>query len=223
MNTIIDNKKYILIRNCNSNIIETILNTRFISLNYMYSINRSNWVELWSNKIDNIEYQLTHIADKYKLIRNSIWYYIGMAETAISYISNTFNENKMYVNNYLVISHERIIDDNFNNPQNIIIDYKSRDISEYLKYIFINDEYDYREIDLFFKKLKLNKFLYQLVYGRMFFITFYFDMYDEIINNNIPENKIKKIITKTSDYEDYLKNIYNIIKKYADIQEINWV
>lgn len=223
LSTIINNKKYVLIRKMESNVIEVIKNAKYITLNCIFSINRTNWVELWSKKIDYIEYQLVHVSNKYRLITNSIWYYIGMTETAISYINNTFNENPHSVNKYITISHERIIKDSFNNPQNIIIDYKSRDISEYLKYIFINDCYDYNEIKLFLKDLKLNKFLYQLIYGRMFFPTFYFDVYDKIIDNSISEYKIKKIIVRSNDYEKYLKNIYNIINSFVNIKEIDWI
>ena len=137
--------------------------------------------------------------------------------------NNVFNENQQNINNYLVISHERILNNYFNNPQNIIIDYRSRDIAEYLKYIFINDTYDYNNIEKFFKKIKLNKFLYQLIYARMLFPTFYFDAYDNIINNNISEMEIKKIIAKSSDYEDYVKNIYSIINSFVSIPEVSWI
>ena len=50
-------------------------NQRNINLNILL---RNNWYYLWSNKIDNIEYSINHLMHKYKLLYNSIYYYIGL-------------------------------------------------------------------------------------------------------------------------------------------------
>lgn len=218
--TTINNKNYILVKkNKPMGILNSILNAKRIDMIYNYSgsINRSNWGFLWCKKVDYIEYELLHINNKYKIITNSIWYYIGMAETAISYIYD--NDS----NNDLVISHKRICKDNFNNPNNIIIDNRSRDISEYLKYIFFNNNYDYTKIKELLSKINGNYSFYRLMYGRMFFPTFYFDIYDEIINERENEEKLKKVINRFQEYEDYLKNIYKIIIEFIDIPEITWI
>ena len=80
-----------------------------------------------------------------------------------------------------LLCHFSIIVNNFNNPLNIIVDYRSRDISEYLKYVFFAKDYDYIKIKKFLMELKLNEFELQLVYGRMLFPTFYFDVYDDVL------------------------------------------
>lgn len=219
--TIINNRKYILIEKSNirkNNFIEKI-EKEYITLDNL-EIDHSNWVYLWSRKVDNIEYQMNHIENKFPILSSSINYYIGMAETAIMYVKTSL-DNTYY--NEKTISHIRYLKENFNNPQNIIIDYKSRDISEYLKYIFFTEEYSYDEIQEIFTKLELDEISLRLIYGRLFFPTFYFDVYDKIINNLIDENEIINIINKSEEYEDYLEKIYIIICNKKKIPKVTWI
>ena len=188
--------------------------------NYDTVNNQLNWGELWSRKIDNIEYQLHHIEIKYPIIKKSIDYYIGMTESAISYINGMDLSNSSL--EVKVITHSRIYEDNINDPQNIVIDYRSRDIAEYLKYIFINDTYDYSKIRNSLNSLDFSKFLWQLVYARMFFPNFYFDKYDSIIINEMKEDSLITIINKIEEYEVYLDNIYDIICEQKKIPKIIW-
>lgn len=64
-----------------------------------------------------------------------------------------------------------------------------------------------------------------LLFSRLLFPTFYFDMYDEIINNSFNEERIIKIIDKTYEYEDVLFNIYKFIvyEKKIQLEPIEWI
>ena len=42
-------------------------------------LNRSNWGELWSKKIDYFEEQISQVGKNYPLVRESINYFIGLA------------------------------------------------------------------------------------------------------------------------------------------------
>ena len=187
------------------------------------NIDRTNWVEMWSKKIDYIEYQLLHIESKYPIISKSINYYIGMTETAISYLNNNFS----LVNNdnvKCVISHKRVVKNNFNNPMNIVVDYFARDVAEYLKYIFIRDEYNYSDIDNFFKRCNLSEGDAKLIYARLMYPSYYFDLYDRVINGNDDEKKILLLISRCLEYEEYVKNIYNmLINGYSNIFAAEWI
>jgi hypothetical protein len=186
------------------------------------SINRTDWVKMWTKKIDYVEYQLLHIENKYPLISKSINYYIGMTETAISYLTdNTINKNETNV----VISHKRVVtEDNFNNPMNIIVDYFARDISEYLKYIFIKDDYNYADIILFLNKCDFSESDGKLIYARLMYPSHYFDLYDRIISGNDDEKKILSLISRSVEYEKYVKNIYAILtKNYSNIFTTEWI
>lgn len=191
-----------------------------INFNEYKSINKSNWIILWAKKIDYIEYQMFHIEGKYKSLQKSVNYYIGMCELAISYINDIGGQNEA-IKEELVISHRRIKCDYFNNPLNIIIDYKSRDIAEYLKYLFVKNIYDYYKIKEMLLSLRLNNISCRLIYGRMFFITFYFDLYDNILNGESEEKEIDNITNRVEEYEDYIRNIYSILNEIYKIPEIS--
>lgn len=224
--TQVKNQPYILIKKTATKMaVEDVIKKPsyiFTSKHLYKNINRSNWVFLWSEKIDYIEYQLMHLDKEYPLLRNSVNYFIGMAENAISYVYNTYYSLQPK-SDHLVISHKRITNQEFNNPLNLILDYRSRDIAEYLKYIFFNNDYDYLKIKSLLDYLNLDQFSYQLIYGRLLFPTYYFDKYDEIIGNNLAESEILPILKRTEEYEDYVTNIYMIINQIFSIERIDWL
>ena len=224
--TYIDGKNYILVRlsknSANYNLYNQIEKSKIVYLqNEMIDkITKTNWDILWSKKIDYIEYQLNNL-DNDNIVFNSVWYYIGMAENAISYVNETFSLSS---NHRLYVSHKRINEQFFNNPLNLIVDYRSRDISEYLKYIFLKKEYDYIEIKEKLQKLNLDEFLCRMIYGRLFFVTFYFDIFDSVMNGN-KENKLllRNIINRADEYEDYINSIYDILAQIKKIPRIGCV
>ena len=63
-----------------------------------------------------------------------------------------------------------------------------------------------------------------MIYGRLFFVTFYFDTFDAIMNDNIGDrNLLKNIINRADEYEDYINNIYDILTQIKKIPRIGWV
>lgn len=224
--THVQNYSYILIKKTSKKVdIEDIIKkpSYLLATKKIYkNIDRSNWLFLWSEKIDYIEYQLMHLDKEYPLLRNSMNYFIGMAENAISYVYNTYHSLQPR-HDSIVISHKRIKDIEFNNPLNLIIDYRGRDIAEYLKYIFFNNDYDYIKIKNLLGQLNLDQFSCQLIYGRLLFPTYYFDKYDEIISNNLAEEEILSILKRIEEYEDYIINIYMIINQFFEIDRVDWL
>ena len=218
--TKIYDKMYILTKknNYSDNLLTYILEPKYV-INFDSILDKSNWVELWSRKIDNIEYQLSHIINKFPLLCNSVNYYIGLAENGISYIRKISGEISKKT-----ISHIRISDDGISNLQNIIIDNEARDISEYLKYIFIVKRKEYRELAR--KVLQVGRFnsnTLMYIYGRMFFLTFFFDQYDRIINNSAKEQEIESIVNRAEEYEDYIIYIYELISMTKKIPNVDWI
>lgn len=222
--TIINETNYILLE-INNNIKELNLN-EIIKINNISIVNfnklrRDNWYTLWTNKIDYFEYQINQIGKKYPIIRESFNYYIGLAETAISLIKSINNEGM-----YLSLSHKRINNAfDLYNPLNLIIDVRIRDICEYFKFCFFENKNVFRELELFlnYNKLSYNESVYFL--ARMLFPTYYFDLYEKIIANEVKEEEIKKIISKVDKYEKLLKYIYLNFKNnnlYIDwLEKIN--
>ena len=223
--TLYDNNYYCLVLlNINSldyvNIKQVIeFNQRNINLNILL---RNNWYYLWSNKIDNIEYSINHLMHKYKLLYNSIYYYIGLTENSISYLKllNVDNRN-------LSISHKRVNSNTslveFYNPLNLVIDYRIRDLAEYLKSCFFNLKMDILEIVNYFKKIKMSESDYLYFYVRMLFPSYYFDIYDNILSGKMDEKSILKITKLQDDYEYLLYEIYLVIKSRINIIGIDWI
>ncbi len=192
-----------------------------------HSIIRFNWVNLWQQKIDYFEYQIEHFQNKFPILLKTLPYFIGLGENAISYVQNTFMEENGNFKSDLTICHRRVKADEtlieYYNPLDLIIDHKTRDIAEYIKSCFLQDKYNINEIAIFIGKLKLTKFEYRLLYGRLLFPSFYFDMYDNIINDSSDEKQILEITSRIDEYEHFLYDIYLIIKQYADIPVLTWL
>ena len=181
-------------------------------------LKRNNWGALWSSKIDYIEYQLKHIKNSYPLINSSVNYYIGMAENAISYF------NMLDLSNVpLYIEHRRITTNNIYNPLELVIDYKVRDIAEYIKNNYINGKMTIYDIKNYINGLNINNMDYILLYVRLLYPSFYFDLYEGIVNNNTKEDELNKILDLSSSYEELLYEVYLIIRRKVNILGIDWI
>ena len=183
-----------------------------------------NWGSLWSRKIDYLEDLINENGKKYPLIVDSFNYFVGMAENAIAYFNSvTLDSNYKYM-----LSHKRIrFDDSVDclyNPLNITFDYKVRDISEYIKNSFFNKNYNiFNELLLYLKKNHLSITEVKLLISRLFYPSFYFDLYEDILIDNKEEKIILEIISQLDDYEDYLSKMISFFKLYYDIDEIDWI
>ena len=223
-----DNKYYVLVEllyHCQDKIeLKNIVDFSKLSFNVTKDnlLNHTDWYSLWCLKVDNIEYILEHIKNKYKYLYSATFYYIGLAENSICYFKYL-----NYQNNNIGICHKRIkLSDtltDFYNPINLIIDYKVRDLAEYYKTMFFYKNIDIKNIIESFKLLKLSNIDYIYFYIRMLYPSYYFDLFDSVINENIDELQINKIIMLQSDYEYLLYELYLVIKQHVNIAQIDWI
>jgi len=193
-----------------------------IELTNNNKLKRNNWIELWSVKNDYLEYQLSQLGKKYPLIRESFSYYLGLAETSIS----LYNEIDTF-NLALYLSHNRIkVGYTFYelyDPFNIIMDFKVRDAAEYFKSSFFSNKKNILDELLYF--ISYNSLLYEewvLFFIRMLYPSYYFDCYEEIINERIPEEKIKEIIDKNKEFEKILLLIYRKLRNFPIFPTIDY-
>lgn len=188
----------------------------------IYSKIDIDWKELWKNKIDYYEYQMSQLGIKYKILKNSFDYYIGLSETAISLLNYVEKSDIKYY-----ICHKRInLDekmDEFLNPVNIIIDSRTRDIAEYIKVNYLNDRISENKVLNYIDNLNFSYAESLLFLARLLYPSYYFDIYDQIIQDKISEEKILYYIKKNSSYEEFLKVIYKYIKNKYKIPEIEWL
>ena len=210
-----NNKYYVLLKIDYRNVYNNCYNSyRSPNIKELDSLKRNNWSLLWSVKVDYIEYQVSHLIHKYPILYKTVNYYIGLSENAIMAF------NMLNVHEELYISHRRLND--VFDPTELVIDYKVRDISEYIKNTFFYKEDSYDEIINYIRTLRLEKMDYMLLYIRLLFPSYYFDMYYEILNGRREED-ILLITSKASLYEKMLKDVYNIFKTYVNIINISWL
>lgn len=199
-----------------------ILNLRYIPQKEYKLIDKSNWSHFWENKIDYFEYQFSSVQNKYPIIKSSINYYIGIWENAISYFNNNINNTNLIKE----VCHKRVGVDtdllSFLNPLNYVIDYKIRDVSEYLKSYIYEENFTENKIEEMLDKLLIDKQNVLILISRTLFPSNYFDIYEKIIIDNDSEEKLKNIIKKHNNYSFLIKVMFKKYKNY-NIPEIPWI
>ena len=186
-------------------------------------LNASNWKSLWMQKIDYFEYQVSEFGLKYPLVRESIGYYIGMAENAICMINDYTLNDSLYLQHRRIDSNSRYYD--FYNPLNLIFDTRVRDFCEYYKSNFIYN-LRYKEDIKIINYLEKNNYTtneLKLFYIRMFFPSFYFDLYEKVVNNNEDEKRLKKILLRVNEYQLFLYELTSYFSSFLMLPHIEWI
>lgn len=189
------------------------------SYNYL---DKSNWSMSWQNKIDYIEKQFMQFENKYPIIKESINYYIGIWENAISY----YNDNVIQNNSQKVVCPKRITcnSDLFSlyNPLNLTIDYRERNLIDYIKSFLLQKKYSIYKLNTIFKVLEQQNVDVYRILSRSLFPSEYFDLYEEILINNADEKLLIKVIEKNDNYLEFLRAIFKYYSKY-NIPLIKWI
>lgn len=204
------------------------ISEKLVLNNNKSNLYRNNWGTLWSEKIDYFEYQVRELSIEKDVVKNSFSYYVGMAENAISYVNNT---NMKYGGDAyrIVLSHRRVFYPNYKlnylNPLSFVFDLEVRDIAEYLKAMFFKKDISFclDELSSYLKIRHLSLYEYQMLYARLLYPTYYFDVYESVMNKNGDEEELVNIIKKCDSYEEFLKKAYLEISKYAKIDKIEWI
>lgn len=184
-----------------------------------------DWGELWSKRLDYYEIQLRELGINYQTVLNSFGMFSGLAENAILY----FNMTKETIKEEEVIGivHNRIkypcflID--YNNPLNYVIDYSVRDIAEYIKSYMFSKDYDLNNVFVILDNLNLNNLMFNLLYSRLLYPTFYFDIYDKIILEDGIDSDIVVAVVVIDKYLNMLNQIYLRYKNKYNMFNIEWL
>ena len=224
----VDNVPYVLIRDNTKNNMLSINDILYYQNNTLMITNdrklfRNDWIKLWVKKLDYYENN-SKLSKKYSKLNESIDYYIGLGENAISYLVNNYTST-----NDIVLSHKRIKASSssfdFYNPLNFILDSRVRDFSEYIKELFFKNRISFDEFKRCIDYMNFNKNEYILLIARLLFPTYYFDLYDLIINEEKKEDVIKNVLSKKNAYNIFLKNTfyYIVYTKKINIPFIEWI
>lgn len=202
-----DDEYYVLLKKNNQSLTDYIIPNRNISYHYQLKW-RSEWIEIHNY----FESQYEKIRGKYYCVDESILYFLGMLDQAIFYL-------KDYSNTFFISSVQRKIygEENYN-PFNYIEDVRERDFSEYLKYMFFNNIYDFNIISNLLHN-GYNYYNYDLVIARLLYPNYYFRELQYIIDNGNDTNCLKKIISRYQEYEKYILKIIDEISKFYSIKK----
>ena len=228
----IDNKPYILMElfiNKDARIklsdLCYINNSSFL-IEFDNTLDRHNWISLWEIKNDYFETQINELGKKYPNLCTYANYYIGLAENAISYMKKV---NEIKEDTFISVCSKRIgfDDDLFSlyNPLNFIYDYRVRDACEYIKSCFFNNMNALSLVKEYFENNYLSYKEALLFFARLLYPSYFFDLYDDIVNKELDEKLIDAVTNKAHEYELFLKDIYfyisNMYKRY--IPCIDWI
>lgn len=186
------------------------------------SLLRTDWGNLWSSKVDYLEYQISELGTTHKVVRHSFSYYVGLAENAIEYY-NLLKPEELTT----VISHRRIRSPfksaDYYNPLDIVIDYKARDYASYFKMKFFEQKDILKEMRLLVDKNILNPLEYNLLFCRLLYPSYYFDALYCVLEKGADDDTLIKYIERVDDYEDFLRATYDLFKTKTSMLKIDWL
>lgn len=215
------NKDYILLKYIKYNFkLEDLIYKNKLALSNKKKL--LTWRNIWIDRSNYIEEKYQKIINKYNIIDESIDYFYGLLEAAI-YLLRDYQ--KYY--DYLYLQHILINYFDYFNPCNIKLDVKERDFSNYLKYLFFSNKYKDIYIDKIIIK-NLDNYNFNLILARLIYPDYYFNLLDELIDNNYIFNnnifdEIKNIILLVDDYELYISNIYRVLLENKVIKKVDFI
>lgn len=202
--------------------ISDIINSYIIVNDQLNDLNRTNWDMLWSSKVDYLEYQVSELATDHPTVKNSFSYYVGLAENAIEYFNAIKKDNLE-----LVLSQKRIkfpnIAIDYYNPLNLVVDYKVRNIAEYIKTYFFNQNAERDLNSIIHYNYNFTSSEYNLLFARLLFPSYYFDELTEVLEHKKNEDCLLRYIDLTSEYELFLKKSLEFFSKRAEMIKIDWL
>ena len=227
LSTIINERQYVLLKTARYidekiNLTNLMYYPLVTSSLHLETINHpKNWRELWMEKVDYFEYQVSNFKKKFSLIRETSSYYIGLAENGIQLLLEANNSYDYCVTHYRIKHYYTLFD--LYNPLEFIIDSKIRDIAEYCKAQFFNKDISLDEVIYCIDNNILDRNQAILFFSRLLYPSYYFDLCDDIIYNNVSENSLSNIINRSSDYEQFLSKINFYLHNQYQISEIEWL
>lgn len=180
-----------------------------------------NWNDLWGKKVDYYESRIIDLRD-IEYVKMSFDYYVGLSENAISYVRETIEGIK---NDDLVIGHKRLSKkfNNVYNPFNLVVDYESRDIAEYIKSKFFYDIFSFSELEELVESKVFSEFSLRMLFGRLLYPSYYFDVIDKLFRKENALEELKCIIDKINLYEEFLIEVFDYLSSFYPLPKIDWL
>ncbi len=184
-------------------------------------LRRNNWKQLWMEKNDYFEYQVSQFGKSYPKIRDSFSYFIGLSEIGISLLNETKTEFPLVISHRRICSNDTLFD--LYNPLNFVLDYKERDMIEFWKEEIFKESFSIDEFIIFIRSLALKEDSWLLLLARAFYPTFYFDRYERIIDNHFEEAILDDLLGKIEIYEQFLSVLYMEVRTKKMLPDMLWL
>ncbi len=213
-------KEYIILLKANDRSYDVSLNYLNKYRNFVINIEEFDIINYWKNIIDNIENELVEYNKEHLFIQNSINYFIGMSENAITLMSEYKYKSSTNISHNINFYNYNI--DSFNNPFNFIRLNRLYDISLYIKYNFYNNTIDYDELYNILHSIS-DEYDQAFLFSCLLFRNYYFDVVNKIIDGNELDEKLKLFIDKIESYEQLLSYCKQNLKKCKLLPLIGWI
>lgn len=220
--SVVDNKKYALIRV--NGILKYEIN--FFEFKF-YPVDKSgvDWGKLWAERLDYYEVQLRELGKNYQTVLNSFGLFSGLAENAILYYNLTIKNFDDSVD--VGIVHNRLMYPcyyvYYNNPINFVIDYSVRDLAEYFKSYIFSDDFNINELFGLLDKVNFNNKTFNLLYSRLMYPSFYFDVFDKVILENGKDDDVLIYVNNTYKYLNVLKSLFDRYSAKYNMFRVEWL
>ncbi|WP_340084853.1 spore coat putative kinase YutH [Siminovitchia sp. FSL H7-0308] len=211
------------------------------------ALNRiGQWKSLWSMRVDQMEQAWSAFIQEppreefERLFFESFPYFMGLAENAIQYVTDTELDEKPYHWDQATICHERFSSGLWEGAQEIrdpfewVYDHPSRDIAEWTRSQYFKSRRALRpELQTFLYEYEsiapISPFGWRLVYARLLFPLHYFVTVEEYYQSNSQsrqkwlEENMKRYLRDTSDYERFLRSFYQLADVKLHLPAVEWL
>lgn len=210
------NDEYIILMKIND-IVDDVIELEYLKLFAQENnLKYKNIVEEWKEKIDDLETKIGGFNNEYSIVQKTVNYYLGMAENAVSLLNETKN-----INNNSIGFKVKLVEFNkstINNPFNFFKINKMYNIAIYIKNKIFKNMIDYNELEKIVKEIE-NKEDEIALFSYMLFPDYYID----IVNGEIKEEEIKKIIMYNKNYKKVLVFLKENMYKSNKLKLFVWL
>ena len=175
----------------------------------------------WKIEIDYIEKNMTEYNKEYEIIKNSINYFIGMAENSIELL-NLYKHIIISKNDSIGHKHFTNLDASYlDNPFSFIKTNKMYDVALFFKYSFFNNNVNYNELDMIINNN--DEYENAFLFSCLLYPDYYFEMLKNILSSKEDESSINCYILKIKTYKKFLQYCQMEIKNNNIIKNLNWI
>ena len=188
-------------------IIDDLMQNRIL---YYINLNSFKWIELWKNKIDQVEHIIRSNEYKFSFSNLSIInYYLELSEIALCFLLNYIESNQRIS---MSLCHERIRNNyslyDLYDSTDLIIDNYTRDIGEYIKCDIISGYFDSKRY-VFIKYI--NYVDKVLLFSRILFPSYFYDIFDDYVLNDKSFESFDNNFLFINEYSKCIKELFDFM------------